>query len=228
MYYKIIGVWFKWYYYSFTLIVEHFTRKPHSNTGNKRTIVVIPKLQYTNSQIHGFHTNNSLYLILVEIGDEVGAHIINTLPIFFLTVLVHPSCLQTPKIFIHASQSAQHTEGSEMGNCQAIDNASLVIQQPCGKVDKAYWPVPASYVMKSNPGYHVALLLTTTLYPPSSTTTASDTGPLRVTRIKLLRPTDTLLLGHTYRLVSSQGTVFYGVTFRGEQFFFFFFFVRSC
>ncbi|KAL8118294.1 uncharacterized protein LOC141723681 [Apium graveolens] len=91
-----------------------------------------------------------------------------------------------------------------MGNCQAIDNASLVIQQPCGKVDKAYWPVPASYVMKTNPGYHVALLLTTTLYPPSSTTAATDTAPLRVTRIKLLRPTDTLLLGHTYRLVSSQ------------------------
>lgn len=95
-----------------------------------------------------------------------------------------------------------------MGNCQAIDNASLLIQQPCGKVDKAYWPVPASYVMKTNPGYHVALLLTTTLYPPSSTTTATDTAPLRVTRIKLLRPTDTLQLGHTYRLVSSQGTVF--------------------
>lgn len=92
-----------------------------------------------------------------------------------------------------------------MGNCQAIDNASLVIQQPCGRVDKAYWPVPASYVMKTNPGYHVALLLTTTLYPPSSTTTtATDSSPLRVTRIKLLRPADTLQLGHTYRLVSSQ------------------------
>lgn len=91
-----------------------------------------------------------------------------------------------------------------MGNCQAIDNASLAIQQPCGKVEKAYWPVPASYVMKTNPGYHVALLLTTTLYPPSSTTTATDTAPLRITRIKLLRPTDTLVLGHTYRLVSSQ------------------------
>ncbi|WOH10523.1 hypothetical protein DCAR_0729992 [Daucus carota subsp. sativus] len=89
-----------------------------------------------------------------------------------------------------------------MGNCQAIDNASLAIQQPCGRVDKAYWPLPASYVMKTNPGYHVALLLTTTLYPPSTTT--ADSAPLRVTRIKLLRPTDTLVLGHTYRLVSSQ------------------------
>ncbi|KAK1373278.1 Chromodomain-helicase-DNA-binding protein like [Heracleum sosnowskyi] len=95
-----------------------------------------------------------------------------------------------------------------MGNCQAIDNASLVIQQPSGRVDKMYVPVPASDIMKTNPGYYVALLLTTTLYPPSSATatavTATNNEPLRITRIKLLRPTDNLLLGHTYRLVSSQ------------------------
>ena len=109
-----------------------------------------------------------------------------------------------------------------MGNCQAIDNASLAIQQPCGRVDKAYWPLPASYVMKTNPGYHVALLLTTTLYPPSTTT--ADSAPLRVTRIKLLRPTDTLVLGHTYRLVSSQGT---RVALCGEQLNFFNFFYVS-
>ncbi|XP_063948677.1 uncharacterized protein LOC108203449 isoform X2 [Daucus carota subsp. sativus] len=86
-----------------------------------------------------------------------------------------------------------------MGNCQAIDNASLVIQQPSGRVDKMYTGVPASDIMKTNPGYYVALLLTTTLYPPSS-----NNQPLRITRIKLLRPTDNLLLGHTYRLLSSQ------------------------
>lgn len=93
-----------------------------------------------------------------------------------------------------------------MGNCQAIDNASLVIQQPSGRVDKMYVPVPASDIMKANPGYYVALLLTTTLYPPSSAAvTATNNEPLRITRIKLLRPTDNLVLGHTYRLVSSQG-----------------------
>ncbi|KAL8091523.1 uncharacterized protein LOC141689098 [Apium graveolens] len=99
-----------------------------------------------------------------------------------------------------------------MGNCQAIDNASLVIQQPSGRVDKMYVAVPASEIMKTNPGYYVALLLTTTLYPPSSAAaaaaatavTATTNEPLRITRIKLLRPTDNLVLGHTYRLVSSQ------------------------
>ncbi|KAL8529802.1 hypothetical protein ACS0TY_007025 [Phlomoides rotata] len=93
-----------------------------------------------------------------------------------------------------------------MGNCQAIDNATLVIQHPNGKVDNLFFPVAASEIMKTNPGHYVALLLTTTLY--SSTAAAAAAGakniPLRVTRIKLLRPTDTLLLGHVYRLVTSQ------------------------
>ncbi|KAI3464051.1 hypothetical protein Pfo_020714 [Paulownia fortunei] len=101
-----------------------------------------------------------------------------------------------------------------MGNCQAIDNATLVIQHPSGKVDKLYWPVAASEIMKMNPGHYVALLLTTTLYSSSTAaaaaTTIKDSSaannniPLRITRIKLLRPTDTLVLGHVYRLVTSQ------------------------
>lgn len=116
----------------------------------------------------------------------------------------------------HSSSSLKdHTDtphrdrGTKMGNCQAIDNASLVIQQPSGRVDKMYVPVPASDIMKTKPGYYVALLLTTTLYPPSSAAAATalaapNNEPLRITRIKLLRPTDNLVLGHTYRLVSSQ------------------------
>ncbi|KAM7471338.1 hypothetical protein LguiA_009521 [Lonicera macranthoides] len=104
-----------------------------------------------------------------------------------------------------------------MGNCQAIDNASLVIQHPCGRVDQLYWPIAASEVMKMNPGHYVALLLTTTLYP-STTSTGTGTGtassstitapqrnnPVRITRIKLLRPTDTLALGHAYRLITTK------------------------
>ncbi|KAL8465324.1 hypothetical protein ACS0TY_034720 [Phlomoides rotata] len=97
-----------------------------------------------------------------------------------------------------------------MGNCQAIDSATLVIQHPNGRVDKLYSPVSAKQIMKINPGHYVALLLTTTMY--SSTAAAAknngglnnSTTPLRVTRIKLLRPTDTLALGHVYRLVTSQ------------------------
>ncbi|KAG8388619.1 hypothetical protein BUALT_Bualt02G0144300 [Buddleja alternifolia] len=91
-----------------------------------------------------------------------------------------------------------------MGNCQAIDeNATLVvIQHPNGKVDNLYRPVPASQIMKINPGHYVALLLTTTL--AAATTEKNNNIPLRVTRIKLLRPTDTLHLGHVYRLVTTQ------------------------
>ncbi|XP_057772710.1 uncharacterized protein LOC130992179 isoform X2 [Salvia miltiorrhiza] len=89
-----------------------------------------------------------------------------------------------------------------MGNCQAVDNATLVIQHPNGRVDKHYFPVSAAEIMKINPGHYVALLLTTTLY--SSAAAASSNAPLRVTRIKLLRPNDTLLLGHVYRLLTSQ------------------------
>ncbi|CAL5362078.1 unnamed protein product [Camellia sinensis] len=90
-----------------------------------------------------------------------------------------------------------------MGNCQAIDNATLVIQHPCGRVDKLYWPVNASEVMKMNPGHYVALLLTTTT---TTTTTGShnSSNSVRITRIKLLRPTDTLILGQVYRLITTE------------------------
>ncbi|XP_027121696.1 uncharacterized protein [Coffea arabica] len=107
-----------------------------------------------------------------------------------------------------------------MGNCQAIDNASLLIQHPNGRVDKLYLPVTASEIMKMNPGHYVALLLTTTICPATSSTTTTDntkatkhssnTGfksnspPVRITRIKLLRPTDSLVLGHVYRLITTQ------------------------
>ncbi|KAL6997215.1 hypothetical protein U1Q18_007337 [Sarracenia purpurea var. burkii] len=97
-----------------------------------------------------------------------------------------------------------------MGNCQAIDNSTLAIQHPCGRVDKLYWPVTAAKVMKMNPGHHVALLLTITTTTTAVTTTATTTthhhnnNSVRVTRIKLLRPTDTLILGQVYRLVTTQ------------------------
>ena len=133
-----------------------------------------------------------------------------------------------------------------MGNCQAIDAATLVVQHPNGKVDQMYWPVPASEIMKINPGYYVALLITTTVCHTSpkiephsdpnthknttinkntqknsntrsnttkntqndknsSTSTGDGRNTVRITRVKLLRPTDTLTLGHVYRLISSKG-----------------------
>ncbi|XP_031277850.1 myb-like protein D [Pistacia vera] len=118
-----------------------------------------------------------------------------------------------------------------MGNCQAIDTATLVIQHPCGKVDKLYWPVNASEIMRMNPGHYVALLISTTLCPTNNNhtnnidgcpnnnnnnsatatvvaTTTNNNGnngnSVRLTRIKLLRPTDTLVLGQVYRLITTQ------------------------
>ncbi|OAY30924.1 uncharacterized protein LOC110599933 [Manihot esculenta] len=97
-----------------------------------------------------------------------------------------------------------------MGNCQAVDAATLAIQYPSGKVEKLYWPVSAAEVMKMNPGHYVALLLSTTLYPthkngecPNPTNNNSNNS-VRITRIKLLKPTDTLVLGHVYRLITTQ------------------------
>nr|GMC55371.1 uncharacterized protein LOC109149302 isoform X4 [Ipomoea batatas]GMC78123.1 uncharacterized protein LOC109149302 isoform X4 [Ipomoea batatas] len=97
-----------------------------------------------------------------------------------------------------------------MGNCQAIDdNASLVIQHPGGRAEKHYWPLSATEIMNTNPGHYVALLLTTTATTLNSSAAAASTNNVppvqRITRIKLLKPTDTLVLGHVYRLVTAQG-----------------------
>ncbi|KAJ7956274.1 D-ribose-binding periplasmic protein [Quillaja saponaria] len=98
-----------------------------------------------------------------------------------------------------------------MGNCQAIDAATLVIQHPNGKVDKLYWPVFASEIMKMNPGHYVALLISTTTFCPAkdkekcpSKKDHDNNNPVRLTRIKILKPTDSLVLGQVYRLITSH------------------------
>ncbi|MBA0856491.1 hypothetical protein Goshw_029288 [Gossypium schwendimanii] len=89
-----------------------------------------------------------------------------------------------------------------MGNCQAIDAAALVIQHPCGRIERFYWPILASEVMRTNPGHYVSLIIP---LPPSEDANQDDKA-VRFTRVKLLRPSDTLALGHAYRLVTSQET----------------------
>ncbi|KAH1098355.1 hypothetical protein J1N35_015276 [Gossypium stocksii] len=87
-----------------------------------------------------------------------------------------------------------------MGNCQAIDAAALVIQHPCGRIERFHWPILASEVMRMNPGHYVSLIIP---LPPSEDANQDDKA-VRFTRVKLLRPSDTLALGHAYRLVTSQ------------------------
>ncbi|CAG7871767.1 unnamed protein product [Brassica rapa] len=85
-----------------------------------------------------------------------------------------------------------------MGNCQAAEAATVLIHHPAeNKVERIYWSVTASDVMKSNPGHYVAVVVT-------SPTLRNEKGsPLK--QLKLLRPDDTLLIGHVYRLVSFEG-----------------------
>ncbi|KAM7464599.1 hypothetical protein LguiA_032720 [Lonicera macranthoides] len=87
-----------------------------------------------------------------------------------------------------------------MGNCQAVDAAALVIQHPSGRIERMYWSVSASEVMKMNPGHYVSLIIPL----PVECEENSDGKSVRFTRVKLLRPSDTLILGHAYRLVTSQ------------------------
>ncbi|THU48272.1 hypothetical protein C4D60_Mb09t24490 [Musa balbisiana] len=85
-----------------------------------------------------------------------------------------------------------------MGNCQASEVATVVIQHPGGRVERLYWPTSAADVMKTNPGYHVALV---SLYVSEE---KQDGSSVRFTRVKLLKPKDMLLLGQVYRLFTSQ------------------------
>ncbi|PSR84859.1 UPF0398 protein like [Actinidia chinensis var. chinensis] len=87
-----------------------------------------------------------------------------------------------------------------MGNCQAVDAAALVIQHPSGSIERMYWPISASEVMKTNPGHYVSLIIPL----PTSGEQNTDERTVRFTRVKLLRPSDTLVLGRAYRLVTSQ------------------------
>ncbi|KAF9678144.1 hypothetical protein SADUNF_Sadunf07G0004400 [Salix dunnii] len=73
-----------------------------------------------------------------------------------------------------------------MGNCQAAEAATVVIQHPGNKIERIYWSVSAHEIMNSNPGHYVALVVT-------SPTTRTENG-LPLKQLKLLRPDDTLLM----------------------------------
>uniref|UniRef100_J3MX45 Uncharacterized protein n=1 Tax=Oryza brachyantha TaxID=4533 RepID=J3MX45_ORYBR len=110
-----------------------------------------------------------------------------------------------------------------MGNCQAAEAAAVVIQHPGGKVERLGRPPPPP-VMRTNPGHYVALVI---LRISADKAAAGDApaaaaasagaggkdkpaagggggGGAKITRVKLLKPKDTLLLGQVYRLITSQ------------------------
>lgn len=82
-----------------------------------------------------------------------------------------------------------------MGNCQAAEAATVIIQRPPpnNKIQRIYWSVTANEIMNSNPGHYVAIILTSKTHNGN--------------QLKLLRPHDSLLIGHVYRLVSFEGSL---------------------
>uniref|UniRef100_A0A453AJG2 Uncharacterized protein n=1 Tax=Aegilops tauschii subsp. strangulata TaxID=200361 RepID=A0A453AJG2_AEGTS len=96
---------------------------------------------------------------------------------------------------------------TDMGNCQAADAAAVVIQHPGdGKVERLHWPATAADVMRRNPGHYVALVVLHHVDSEPGPAVAGERGGARITKIKLLKPKDTLLLGQVYRLITSQGS----------------------
>ncbi|KAJ3694937.1 hypothetical protein LUZ60_000314 [Juncus effusus] len=89
-----------------------------------------------------------------------------------------------------------------MGNCQAAEAATVVIQHTGGKVERLYWSTSAAEVMRKNPGHYVALVTLRVVEPANND--GSGEKKVRLTRVKLLKPTDMLLLGQVYRLITSH------------------------
>ncbi|XP_052204622.1 uncharacterized protein LOC127809675 [Diospyros lotus] len=83
-----------------------------------------------------------------------------------------------------------------MGNCQAAEAATVVIQHPDRKVERIYWTVSAQEVMAMNPGHYVALVV-----PVGA---AKSNGGTPAKQLKLLRPDDALVIGQVYRLISFE------------------------
>nr|VDD59190.1 unnamed protein product [Brassica oleracea] len=97
-----------------------------------------------------------------------------------------------------------------MGNCQTINAAALVLQHPGGKIDRYYSSISVSEIMSMYPGHYVCLIIPLTEEEEKNipATVKRDERKhkkgVRFTRVQLLRPTDSLVLGHAYRLITSQ------------------------
>lgn len=90
-----------------------------------------------------------------------------------------------------------------MGNCQAAEAANVLLQHPGGRVERLYWSTSAAEVMRANPGHYVALV-TLRVAEERQDAPCGERRTVRLTRVKLLKPKETLLLGHVYRLITTQ------------------------
>ncbi|KAF8772827.1 hypothetical protein HU200_005211 [Digitaria exilis] len=95
-----------------------------------------------------------------------------------------------------------------MGNCQAAEAAAVVIQHPGGKVERLYGAATAGEVMRSNPGHYVALVvLRVSGVGANKPESGGGGGGAKITKVKLLKAKDTLMLGQVYRLITSQAEI---------------------
>ncbi|KQK01975.1 uncharacterized protein LOC100839403 isoform X2 [Brachypodium distachyon] len=101
-----------------------------------------------------------------------------------------------------------------MGNCQAAEVAAAVVQHPAGgpgggsgRVERLYWSTSAAEVMRANPGHYVALVTLRVAEDRghgNGNNNGSGTTVRRLTRVRLLKPKEPLLLGHVYRLITAH------------------------
>ncbi|XP_066371844.1 uncharacterized protein [Miscanthus floridulus] len=122
--------------------------------------------------------------------------------------------LRSPGLHTHGhGRQREEEQGAPMGNCQAAEAATVVVQQPGGRVQRLYWATSAAEVMRANPGHYVALVTHRADADDEKLRSHSQQqrqgeqqhthhGAARVTRVKLLKPRDTLVLGQAYRLIT--------------------------
>jgi len=154
-------------------------------------------------------------VIIQHPGGKVGKRQLRDLLLLPLPLPLPPAPVDPslpPQSRAHTTTSpaggGSEVTGGAMGNCQAAEAAEVIIQHPGGKVDRLYWPTPAADVMKTNPGHYVALVILR-LSPDDKALTGSEAaaagaGAAKITRVKLLKPKDTLHLGQVYRLITAQ------------------------
>ncbi|KAH7299458.1 hypothetical protein KP509_24G013100 [Ceratopteris richardii] len=97
---------------------------------------------------------------------------------------------------------------ARMGNCQAADLGSAVVEFPQGKVRRIpelqRKPVLAQRLMANHPGYFVALVSSSIVKATSSCSSYPVSEAFNRLPYKLLAPDAPLRMGHRYRLISFE------------------------
>ncbi|XP_020574839.1 uncharacterized protein LOC110020899 [Phalaenopsis equestris] len=91
-----------------------------------------------------------------------------------------------------------------MGNCQTNDAAAVVIQHTDGHAERLYWPTTADAGMRNHPDHYVAHITLSRDGRKPSAAVAAASSSVRLTKIRLLKHKEMLLIGEVYRLMTSE------------------------